>query len=837
MLIKTQNLTIHKIVLVVTMACLSWNTWADAAASNRLFPADLPTRQWTEFLATGFSQPVSGVIYSADKPPCCGMPLGGVATGCLDLDVRGAVGFNALFNISYIEKAFCGGKGNVFDTMLMRKLPSYPPLLGLSLGGKTWVLASREILRGGTMPTCVDPVFIDRTETITLPEVQGVRAAKAIHYWGHYPVADMEFELEEPPAAGISVGLRAWSPFLPGDIEASNTPCAFFRVVLRNQGPQPQSGRLALNFPGPELMNKDKAKESWLTWCNGTQVHGDPDANTPRRFSRSAVAGTGWEGVHVTDGRHSYILGIIQPQKTVFGGELGRKGAAWAALGDRLPDANDAEPGASAAVAFDLAPGATQTIDFVLTWYAPQWLGREEESYLTMYARRFADATAVANRMVPQRDKLLRRVLAWQQVLYADKTLPVWLRDTLINNLALIPETTYWAQDKPPLGDWCYQGGYFGMYESPRGSPQIECIPCDWYGNWPIVFFFPELARSSLVGFRHYMRDDGAVPFTIGQWGRPNFVTPTYDWQIVLNGPCYVMLVDRLWQRTSDDAMLREFWPSLKKNLVMTMNLRPTPEGVISMPANNQGMEWFEWGEWLGMCAHTGGLRLATVRIAERMAQTMGDKEFQQQCRQWFDNGSKAMEEKMWTGSYYLNFFDEALNKKSDAVMGYQFDGQWAARLHGVPDVFRTERIPVVLETIKRCNTPGVICGALSFATPDGKPLGADSKIVEYGSHFMFFPEIMMLGMTYMQNGQHEFGLEMIHKTMEQLVCVHGHPWDLPNSIYGDSGRRQFGTDYYQNLMFWTLPAVQAQQSLKEFSAPGSLVDRILKAAKMPPGL
>ena len=45
--------------------------------AKRLFPVDLPELEWVEFESDGFSRPVSGVIFRADKPTCCGVPLGG----------------------------------------------------------------------------------------------------------------------------------------------------------------------------------------------------------------------------------------------------------------------------------------------------------------------------------------------------------------------------------------------------------------------------------------------------------------------------------------------------------------------------------------------------------------------------------------------------------------------------------------------------------------------------------------------------------------------------------------------------------------------------------------
>ena len=60
--------------------------------------------------------------------------------------------------------------------------------------------------------------------------MKGVKSVKEIHYWGHFPVADLEFETDAP----VSVGLRAWAPFIPGDTITSNTPGAVFEVHLRN---------------------------------------------------------------------------------------------------------------------------------------------------------------------------------------------------------------------------------------------------------------------------------------------------------------------------------------------------------------------------------------------------------------------------------------------------------------------------------------------------------------------------------------------------------------------------------------------------------------------------
>ena len=814
---------------------------------QHLFAPDLPARKWVEFPAPGFSVPVSGAIFTSDQPPCCGVPLGGISTGCLDIDPRGVFGYSSLFNPS--------GLHTVFERWhYPRKNPVLQPFLGISTGGQTWVLAVPEMACGEPVPWCTEPQMQMTTQgrkltepvLLPTPRLKNVQFAQQITYWGHYPMADLEFESGAP----VSVGLRAWAPFIPGDAAASNLPAAVFEVHLRNPGEQNQTGTLAFSFLGPD------AQEARST-----------------EFSRQTIH-ENFNGVLISaEGEVEYLLGVMSEKSTRFGESEARFGAglhtspqAWSQVASQLPvplfrqsggEARYQDGSCSAAVDFDLAPGTEKVVRFLLAWYAPsvegaqktwkgkdnisdgflrvRWIGSEqagEGHYFThMYASRFSSALDVARYMADHHSSLLRRILTWQESIYADQALPAWLRDALINNLALIAEDSYWFQPKPPLGDSVFPLGAFALNESPRGCPHMACIPCDWYGNLPIVFFFPELAHSTLKLFKQYQLENGEIPFAIGKIAElPDMATPEFYWQVSLNGMCYIDMVDRLWQRTDDIAILREFYASAKRCNTFTMNLNTGPGGPISMPKIG-GMEWFEFGDWAGMAAHMGGLRLAELRMVERMAQAMGDLEYAQKCRAWYVDGSRAMEEEMWAGEYYLNFYEKETGKRSDDVMGYQLDGEWAARYHGLQGVFRPERVISTLETIRRCNmalSPEM--GAVNFTRPDGSPLPADSKVAVYGQYAMFAPEVVVLAMTYLYAGKRELGLDLVQKFWENLCLQQGHNWDLPNMIHADTGRRVFGTDYYQNMILWALSAAIAGQDLRAASAPDGLIERVIEA-------
>ena len=397
--------------------------------------------------------------------------LGAIDTGGIDLDTDGTFGYCSMFG------SFVPPRG-----------PLRQPFLGIRVGKQTWVLATRH------------------TE-----EIERVEKASEIHYWGHYPVADLEYETSAP----VSVGLRAWTPFIPGDVAISNTPGAVFEVRLRNQTAARQQGSLMFSFPGPtqaEAQISPTVPASESTTTGSRRWNPWPTAVVPAR--RKELQGE-LNGVSVTsDAGVGYTLAALGGEKVRMGGDRGAVGSTW---GGRGPAAQENDFGTSLTVDFDLGSREAKTIRFVLAWYAPLWKGEGTHCFTHMYATPLPGFPGRGPTVGARTCALLKRVLNWQQAIYTHEKLPVWLRETLVNNLYLINEVGMWAAAKPPIGDWCRkEDGLFGMNESPRECPQIECIPCSFYGNIPLVYFFPELALSTLRGYKAYQYPDGAAPWIFG---------------------------------------------------------------------------------------------------------------------------------------------------------------------------------------------------------------------------------------------------------------------------------------------------------------------------------
>ena len=99
---------------------------------ERLFTTARPSSEWVEMMARGYRGPVTGVIYRRSTPAVNGVALGGIDTGCLDVETSGLWGYCTIFN-----------------THVPRRGPMNLPFLGLNVGGQTWVMCDPQQTKPG----------------------------------------------------------------------------------------------------------------------------------------------------------------------------------------------------------------------------------------------------------------------------------------------------------------------------------------------------------------------------------------------------------------------------------------------------------------------------------------------------------------------------------------------------------------------------------------------------------------------------------------------------------------------------------------------------------------
>jgi len=788
---------------------------------SRIFPANLLHASWQSFHAEGFSKPVTGVIYRGEPKPTCGMPLGGIDTGCIDIEPNGMLGYSTIFN-------------HLINPRLLINLP----FMGMNCDGKTTVLVSDLNCKIHTPTTSVTNIEFpntDYTPRYRKLQLDGVDIIPSIDYWGHYPIVDMEYNQPESP---IQIGVRAWSPFIPGDEVASMLPGAVFDVTLRNRTKELKRGTFAFSFPGFDVRDEGSKRLITRTLIINEKVHG--------LVVESGRKGDAWE--------MSYGLMVGQGENCRLGGSLDAFGPKWAFISESLPDPEDGSTGSSLAVDFTLEPGLIKKMRIIFTWNAPFWRAggspkvENTDLHKHLYAHYYRDVVSTATKLEELADTYLRKIICWQEIIYSDENTPGWLADALINILHLIPETSIWGQALPPIGDWCKpEDGLFALNECPRGCPQFECLPCSFYGNIPIYYFFPRAALSTLRGYKAYQYEDGRPAWIFGGvTAREPDNAPPYGisrpdigYQSILNGACYIIMADRYWQMTGDKVFLLEFYNSLKRANEFAMNLRPEygDSQIVSMPTpgtDSGGLgdtEWFEAPEpgWKGYVTHAGAIRMAQVQIMRRMAIEMGDIEYIEKCDRWLASGSDILEKILWQGKYYLNFYEKETDTRSELVFGYQLDGQWIADWHGTDGVMPEAHTRITLGTIRQINCSISQSGAVNYANLDGTP----AKVGGYGPFSYFPPEAFMLAFTFMYHGQREFGIDLLKRILENIIRW-GYVGDFPNTVRGDkdTGQRSFGADYYQNMMLWAAPSAFVRGNIQSITQGNGLVGKILKSLR-----
>jgi uncharacterized protein (DUF608 family) len=317
--------------------------------------------------------------------------------------------------------------------------------------------------------------------------------------------------------------------------------------------------------------------------------------------------------------------------------------------------------------------------------------------------------------------------------------------------------------------------------------------------------------------------------------------SPTVGYQVTLNTPWYAGLVDNYWLLHGDEAFLREFYPSVRKSIEFMVGLNRGPDGLISMPDRMVSVwefpyetEVYEWAFSTGMSPHVGGIHLAALQLAERLAQAAGDGAFAAQCRAWIAAGTDSLEGKTWLGDYYLRYWDQDTGERSDVVFSVQLDGEWIARLHGLKGVFQSDRVRAALETIKRTCVAATQMGALHQTTPEGAPVVAGITEGAYPASEVYPASAIHLGLAYMYAGQTAFGLEVIRRMLRNYTCEQGLTWYGASSFNAMTGEFVIGTEYAMLPLLWAILAARKGKDITAPSRSGGIVDRIIRAALGP---
>ncbi len=669
-----RHLTVRQVTLTLAVAIL-YGVLTPAAAAEGLPKSVIPysTRQ---LMALGSQR-----VFEGDSLKEIAFPLGGIGTGTVSL----------------------GGRGNLRDWEIFNRPGKGVDLpftfFSLYFNDETGRSAVR-VLEGPLTPPYSGRDGIKRTEVPGLPRMESAR------FFGEYPFARVEMTDSELP---LSVTLEAFNPFIPLDPDASGIPAAIIRFRIRNLSSKTVKITVAgsimnpVGFDGEDDiggMGNDKfgqnlnsvRKTASLSGLFMTSAKPDPKSTG---FGTLALATPLTDITYVSHWERGDWWDDLQ----IFWDDFSKDG--------RLKDLDDSSRSpdkrtdvGSLGVSASLGPFEEASLPFVLAWSYPNYKDyfdvvpkQQGGMFRNQYAARFADAWAAAAYLAENLPELERRTRLFHDALFSS-TLPPYVLDAVSSQMSIIRTTTCL---------WLEGQGFFGFEgcNDKAGCCPLNCAHV-WNYEQSLAFLFPSLERSMReTDFLNQVKPDGSMMF---RTSLPLKSGAFWDFKPAADGQMgRVISLYRDWQISGDNAFLQKLWPNAKRALEFAWT---------SWDADRDGLMEGEQHntydiEFYGPNSMMGGFYLGALLAGSRMAAAMGDRQTAAGCLEVFEKGKQKYNDLLWNGEYYVQKYDQVMEKKyqyGEGCLSDQVLGQWVSMVAGLGRFLPEDRLKSTLGSIFRHN-------------------------------------------------------------------------------------------------------------------------------------
>ncbi|MDR0893141.1 MAG: hypothetical protein LBN24_11100 [Mediterranea sp.] len=681
--------------LVLTLICLylvvTTSGFSHASASSNNNP---PTRT--------FNSP-----YEGDYLNKIAFPIGGIGAGMFCVEGTGAISHLSLRHLPDLFNEPCVFaaihlKGVKDGTRVLEKdVPDWKKFgmrnAGLGAGGTTWGL----------------PRFKEGT------------------FQARFPFAQINLSDPDLP---LTVGIEAWSPFIPTDEDDSSLPVGAFEYTFTNTGSKALEAIFSFNSRN-FMFVPDRGSSSVDPMANGFVLSQTGTKAEPFHEGHFAVA-TDQPGTRVD---RLWFRGAWFDPLTIRWNQI---------VAGEMPQ-NDFQPGApggSLFVPFTLQPGQKHTIRLYMAWYVPYSntrIGSEPTSrqdlptynpaaarmdslyqaeagskyYRPWYSHRFKDVAAVSTYWQQNYNRLKTDTRKFTDAFYAS-TLPPEVTEAVAANLTILKSPTAWRQYDGRMWNWEGSGDTWG---SCHGS----CTHV-WNYAQAVSHLFPDLERS-LRETEFLVSQDarGHQQFRTNLPIRPVH----HDFHAAADGQLGgIMKVYREWRVSGDTEWMKHLYPAVKQSLdycIATWD--PRHEGAVEEPHHNTYDIEF-WGPD-GMCTtfYAGALQ-ALVAMGKAIHQPVKPYE------ELFKKSQAYLQTKLYNGEYFYQqvrwkdlsaqdptkeqSFHSTYSPEAIAILEregpkYQYGtgclsdgvlGSWISRVCGLPDVVDTAKVKSHLLAVYRYN-------------------------------------------------------------------------------------------------------------------------------------
>ncbi len=544
-------------------------------------------------------------------------------------------------------------------------------------------------------------------------------------FQAHFPFGRVSLRDASMP---VEVDVTGWSPFVPGDADASSLPVAAIEYRFHNR--TRRAVKAVFSFHTDNFMKlhdapKEAPKPEVLLTDGGFVLHQAP-----------------WEGKQAAEG--SFAAFVLDDPAAVVDAGWFRGGwfdpltmvwndVAAGRLTRRAPHAEgDPGRGGSLYTPFTIKAGGEHTVRLLLAWYVPRSeirAGGEcapapdggacacRELHQPWYARRFASLDDVANFWREEYDELRDETQCFADCFH-DTTLPPEIIEAVAANLSILKSPTclrqadgrFWAWEGCGDAGGCCHGSCTHVWNYAQALPHL----------------FPSLERT--------MRE---TEFGVSQdaRGHQNFRAslpirpPDHNFHAAADGQLGgVIKVYRDWRISGDTAWMQGLWPQVRQALDYSIaTWDPDHTGTVIEPHHNTYDIEF-WGPD-SLCS---GFYLSALQAAVAMGQACGEAVVRYE--ELLQKGKRTLERDLWNGQYFFqkvqwknlragdptakqglnnNYSAEARVLLEQEGPKYQFGtgclsdgmlGDWMARVSGLAPVLDPQKVGRHVASIFRHN-------------------------------------------------------------------------------------------------------------------------------------
>lgn len=573
--------------------------------------------------------------YSGEFLDRIAMPLGGIGTGSVSL-----AGNGALRDWEVVNRPAKG-----FTPVLSGAAPYFA--LWFDGGSRR----GARVLEGPLPKDAYEGSHGSRMPTHGLPRF------RECEFHAAWPLARVMLRDASVP---LRAEVRAFSPFIPPDDEASGYPVAVLSYRFTNPGGTGVRASVCGTLPNFVGMDGWETARDWKgdrfpvgarknrnqfrtadglagLFMDSTGV--DPKAEQWGSLALAVLAG---EGV-------THRLNWTNPQ---WGGALLDFWDDFAADGrlDARPAAAQDAPAGSLAVSFALAPGETREVTFLVCWHFPNrytWSTPEEKRTAddligNYYTARFRDAWDAASQAAARLPELRRRTVSFVSE-FCSSALPDVVKEAALFNVStLVTQTCFRTPDGKLFG-------WEGTADQ-KGCCHGSCTHV-WNYEQALAHLFGKLSWSMReIEFAHATDAQGLMSFRVNL----PLSRATSQGRAAADGQMgCIMKIYRDWRLNGDDEALRRLWPAVRRAMEFCWiagGWDGDRDGVMEGAQHNT-MDV----EYYGPNPQMGFWYVGALRAAQKMAERVGDREFAGLCRELAEKGSRWMDEHLFNGEYYIH--------------------------------------------------------------------------------------------------------------------------------------------------------------------------------------